>query len=420
MTASTPAGTNHESASSPLVSVEAVSVTLGEIQAVTDVSLELEPGRLLGLIGPNGAGKTTLLRTITAAISPDTGTVRVGGEDVHALSSKAVSRKIAVVPQDASLAFDFDVRDLVSMGRTPYLHRFSPSRPADRASVEAAMRRTDVAQFAERALSEVSGGERQRVLLARAIAQDTPVLLLDEPTASLDINHQIRTLELVRELVADGKTVIAAIHDLNLAARYCDDLLLLRDGRVTARGPPAQVLATDHIDEAFGARSVITTHPVTGTAHITALPGPCEESVEPCVVHIVPGPRTDVTLLYTLWQAGVTISIGPLPRGHSLEMTTAPLDIEAITTEPFRPLEGSVLDAVGERIAAADAVVGDAETIGSYRRLLDGRGGTRLIVLADDETEAPAVGGVEPAILCSAGACLSHLRSVANSNPPSE
>ena len=222
------AGTGRDAdATDPMLSVEGVSVALGGSTVLSDVTASAERGRFVGLVGPNGAGKTTLLRAITGALTPDAGQVRIDGQVVADLASKAASRLVASVPQDTSLSFDFDVRETVAMGRTPYVSRFGRRTSEDRDAVESAMARTDVADFADRSVTSLSGGERQRVLLARALAQDTPLLLLDEPTASLDIAHQIRTLELVRRLVDDGTTVVAAIHDLNLAARFCDRLVLL-------------------------------------------------------------------------------------------------------------------------------------------------------------------------------------------------
>ena len=243
-----------------MIKIEDVVVELGGATILDHVDATIDEGRFVGLVGPNGAGKTTLLRAVTGVVQPDAGEVRVGGDPVSSLSSREASRRIAVVPQDTTLSFDFPVEEVVAMGRNPYQSRFSGARlsgdetgseRSDREHVEAAMARTEVAEFSDRSITAVSGGERQRVLLARALAQDAPVLLLDEPTASLDINHQIRTLELVRQLVDDdGKTVVAAIHDLNLAAHYCDELLLLADGAVRASGGPESVLSETHLEAA--------------------------------------------------------------------------------------------------------------------------------------------------------------------------
>ncbi len=249
--------------------VEDLAVCLGGTRVLEDVSTTVPEGSLVGLVGPNGAGKTTLLRTINATLDPDSGRVTVGGAEVHALDSQAVSRRVATVPQDTAISFDFSVRQVVEMGRYPHRSRFGAD--PDPEAVERAMERAAVADLADRSIDAVSGGERQRVVLARALAQDAPVLVLDEPTASLDVNHQVATLDLVRELVADGRSALAAIHDLNLAARYCDRIVLLAEGSILAAGDPGEVLTESAIGSAFGADAVVTDHPVTGSPLVTAL-----------------------------------------------------------------------------------------------------------------------------------------------------
>ena len=246
-------------------------VQLGGESVLGGVSLSVGRGEFVGLVGPNGAGKTTLLHTLNGTRSPDAGTVRVDGEPVGTQSSREVARQIATVPQETTLSFSFSVADVVEMGRTPYVSRFGTTTPADHEAVERAMAAAEVAEFADRSVQSLSGGERQRVLLARALAQETETLLLDEPTASLDINHQVRTLELVADAVADGRAVVAAIHDLDLAARYCDRLLLLADGGIRAAGEPASVLASDALQTAFGVPTELSEDPTTGTPRVTAV-----------------------------------------------------------------------------------------------------------------------------------------------------
>ena len=260
----------------PALELDGVSVSLGGVDVLADVSLTVETGTFLGLIGPNGAGKTTLLRAANGRLDPDAGAVRIDGEDVHALSSKAASRRVATVPQEPSLSFAFPVRKIVDMGRHPHRDRLGrdAGRPGDDGGdpVERAMERTDVARFADRPVTELSGGERQRVLLARALTQDAPLLLLDEPTASLDVNHGVHTLDLVAGLAAGGTTVVAAIHDLDLAARFCDELALLSGGEIAARGPPGDVLDPDALEAAFGTPIAVGRDPVTGAPSVTAFP----------------------------------------------------------------------------------------------------------------------------------------------------
>ncbi len=255
-----------------MIRVEDVSVSLGGTEILTDVSLRADREELVGLIGPNGAGKTTLLRVASGVLDPDAGRVTVEGDQVHDLSSRAASRRVAVVPQDTAVSFSFDVGSVVEMGRHPYRGRFGSVDPEGRERVESAMERTDVARFAERSIESVSGGERRRALLARALAQDTPVLLLDEPTASLDVTRGVETLSLVRDLVDDGRTVIAAIHDLDLAARFCDEIVVLVDGEVLARGPPAAVLDDETVSEAFDGDAAVRTDPLTDAPTVTAYP----------------------------------------------------------------------------------------------------------------------------------------------------
>jgi iron complex transport system ATP-binding protein len=350
------AGTGRDAdATDPMLSVEGVSVALGGSTVLSDVTASAERGRFVGLVGPNGAGKTTLLRTVSGALTPDSGRVRVAGEVVSDLSSRAASRLVATLPQDTTLAFDFDVRETVAMGRTPYVSRFGRRTSEDRDAVESAMARTDVADFADRSVTSLSGGERQRVLLARALAQDTPLLLLDEPTASLDIAHQIRTLELVRRLVDDGTTVVAAIHDLNLAAHYCDDVWLLSDGDLLATGTPEEVLTEARLSGAFDTDAVVTRHPVTGSVYVTALPA--DRGDAEGHVHVVGGGGSASRLLYLLSAAGYRVTVGALNEGDADTETARHLGIDPVTVDPFAPVDAAAEERVRRLAAGADAVV---------------------------------------------------------------
>jgi len=218
-----------------VIRVDDVHVAFGDVEVLDGVDLAVEAGEFVGLVGPNSAGKTTLLRTVNGALAPDAGEVFVGDDRIHDLSSRATSRRVATVPQDTSVRFAFDVADVVAMGRTPHRSRFS-SDPDQTAHVDAALERTETAHLRDRRVDTLSGGERQRVFIARALAQDAPSLVLDEPTASLDVNHATQTLALVRELADEDRAVLAAIHDLESAARFCDRLALVHDGRIVDQG----------------------------------------------------------------------------------------------------------------------------------------------------------------------------------------
>ncbi|WP_224269694.1 heme ABC transporter ATP-binding protein [Haloprofundus salinisoli] len=368
------------------IRVDDLAVELGGVSVLDGVDATVERGTFVGLVGPNGAGKTTLLRSLSGLIRPDRGAVTVDGVPIAGRSSKEVSRLVATVPQDTSLSFDFDVRETVAMGRSPHLGRFERFGPEDERAVDDAMARTAVTEFADRSVTAVSGGERQRVLLARALAQDAPVLLLDEPTASLDINHQVRTLELVRDLVASGKTVVAAIHDLNLAAHYCDELLLLGDGRVLAAGDPEAVLTEANLETAFRANAVVSRHPVTGSVYVTALPDdPRRDRGDEGRVHVVGGGGSAARLLYLLDAAGYEVSVGALNEGDSDTETAHSLGLDAVTVRPFAAVDGEARAEVESRIREADVtVVADVEVGEGNRANLEAVRAASSVVLVEE------------------------------------
>ena len=241
------------------------------------VNLGAGRGELVGLIGPNGAGKSTLLRAISGTLGHRDGVVRLEGDDIESMSAKEVASALALVPQIAPYTHGFTAMELVLMGRYPHLGRFQIEGSEDQHIACDAMQMTETERFAERTLDTLSGGERQRVFVSRALAQQPRILLLDEPTSNLDVLHQLKVLDLVRELVDDGLTAIAAIHDLNLAARYCDRLVLLAHGRVLSEGTPGEVLSPDTIESAFGVKSAVYRDPVTGALAISLI-GPADGS----------------------------------------------------------------------------------------------------------------------------------------------
>lgn len=338
----------------PAIDVDGVSVAFAGSDVLESVSTTVDKGRFVGLVGPNGAGKTTLLRTLNGVLDPDAGTVRVAGRRLDGLGSGATSRLVATVPQSTASTFAFDVRRIVGMGRTPHLARFEGRTAADREAVENAMDRAAVADLADRPVTEVSGGERQRVFLARALAQDAPVLLLDEPTSDLDVNHQIRTLDIVSDLVDEGRTVVAAIHDLDLAARYCDELRLLHDGRIRAAGPPDAVLTEATIEAAFDTAATVTTHPVTGTASVTAFAAAGEAAGR---VHVVGGGGAATPVLHRLDAAGFDCSVGAVGADDADAETAAALGSDLLTVPPYAPVDDATADSVADAVDRADAVV---------------------------------------------------------------
>jgi len=222
------------------------------------VDLEVGEGEFRGVLGPNGSGKSTLLRALTGVRPLAAGSVELFGTPLASLGRRAVARLVGVVPQTATPAFEYTVREIVAMGRTPYLGRLQSERRGDREAVRRALAETETADLAERLIGELSAGEAQRVAIARALAQEPRVLLLDEPTTYLDIGHQAEILDLLHELNAgSGLTVVCISHDINLAAQYCTRLTMLDAGAVVAEGPPEEIVTVERLQSVYGARVVV-------------------------------------------------------------------------------------------------------------------------------------------------------------------
>lgn len=283
---------------SDLVTLEAVSRCSDGRMLLDGVSLTVKTGELVGIIGPNGAGKTTLLSIMAGLLEPSAGMVYINQVPLSTLCRRQIAQQIAAVPQATTVSdFRFSARDIVLMGRYPHRDRFAGETFEDHAIATDAMRHTRVMPFADRSVTELSGGERQRVTVARALAQQPRLLLLDEPTASLDLSHQLHVLQLVYQRVTkDRLTAVIAIHDLGLASRFCDRLILLDQGRIVADGPPAAVLTPDHLATVFGVVAQVSPHPVTSGLMIHV--------IEPVPDDAMPLGRTVGTGSPRVWHKG--------------------------------------------------------------------------------------------------------------------
>ncbi len=234
------------------------SYSYGTTPALSDITLDIAPGRFYGVLGPNGCGKTTFLDLLIGAKEADSGTVQFNGLPLASYRRRDLARRVSLVPQDFAIGFAFTVAEVVMMGRHPYIQRFAAPSAKDWQLVDGAMATIGIDHFGSRYVNELSGGEKQRVAVARALAQDTPVLLFDEATASLDVQYTLQIFNVAKRLVKDeGRTVIAVIHNLNLAAAYCDEIIFMKEGRLMRQGSVSEVMEPGVINEVFGVESEV-------------------------------------------------------------------------------------------------------------------------------------------------------------------
>jgi iron complex transport system ATP-binding protein len=257
------------SAADAVLAAESVVYSYGARKAVDGISIGVRPGELVGVIGPNGSGKSTLMRLLSGLFRPQAGEVRLDGRRLADVPRRELARAVAVVTQEPVVDFPFSVTEVVLMGRAPHLGGALFESARDIEAARRAMARTHVLDLADRLVDELSGGERQRVVLARALAQEARILLLDEPTAFLDIRHQVEVFGLLGELRTEGYSILAAVHDLNLAASHCDRLALLKGGRLVVAGAPATVLTAEHVRSAYEIDVEVRRHPRTGAPSVS-------------------------------------------------------------------------------------------------------------------------------------------------------
>jgi iron complex transport system ATP-binding protein len=348
----------------PALVLEAVSFAYGDRPVLQDVSLRFAAGEMVALLGPNGAGKTTLLRLASAVLTPASGRVTLHGRPVVALSRKAIARAVAVLPQDFSVQFAYTTRQVVELGRLSHAGALGVHTAADREAVERALAATNMLGLAERIFNELSGGERQRALVALALAQESAIILLDEPTAHLDVKHQIAVLDLLHALNRErGTTIIAAIHDLNLAARYFPRLVLL-DGTVRTDGAPSAVLDAALLASVYGAELRVGILP--SDTHLSVLPpsGAAQDGEAPsrpespaALVHVIAGGGSGALVMRALADAAIPFTAGPFNVGDGDEALARRLATQTLSEPPATPFALETLAALRAHVAFVRALV---------------------------------------------------------------
>lgn len=324
------------------VEVKNLVFSYGSETVLDGVSLSLAQGDFIGIIGPNGSGKSTLLKNMAAVLTPDSGEIIIDGKALAHWKRRNLARRMGVVGQGGGAGFNFTVEEMVAMGRYPYLDRFGSFKPADRQAVERAMHLTGCYHLRQREIFSLSGGERQRAILARALAQETPCLLLDEPTSFLDLGYQVELLELLQSLNQREKlTIIVVMHDLNLASRYCRKLFLLYRGQIYAGGSPEEVLTREHILEVYRTEVLIEPHPLDEKPQVipvAAAPAAGSENSFKKRVHLIGGGGSATPLMKELFVKGLSLSAGVLNVGDSDWVTARRLGLRMVEESPFSPI----------------------------------------------------------------------------------
>ena len=375
--------------SEPVLAAHDLGWTIGEARILDGVSLAAQPGELIGIIGPNGAGKTTLLRLLAGLLLPTSGRVLLRGRSVHEMDHRERARWISFMSQDTSQVYPFTVMEILLMGRYPHLGRFQNETAEDRERARRMLSYVGLPALGERTFSALSGGERQLVLFARTLVQETDVLLLDEPSSSLDIHHEDRIFSMAQELAREGRAVMASVHNLTVAAQYCSRLVLLEKGRVARDGRPAKVLESALLDRVYATRTVVSPSLATGSPTVVVVPrGSDGGGVR---VHLVGGAGSAVNLTRELYRLGCSLSGGIAHERDSDERLWKSLGIPCRSMGAFSRITDDEVQAASSLVEEAELTVlccfpVGAGNLGNLKLALRAR---RLAVLTPGPEDVP-------------------------------
>lgn len=326
------------------------------------IDLQIEKGSFIGIIGPNASGKSTLLKNISRTLRADQGVVYLDKKILNEYGSLELAKKMAVVPQNIEISFNFNVYDIIMMGRHPYQKRWSGLSEKDKKIVREVMEVTDTLKLKNKLINELSGGEKQRVIIARALAQKPDILLLDEPTSNLDINYQGEIYDLLKYLNREfNLTIITVSHNLNLTAQYCEELILIKAGKIFASGPAEEVLTVKNIEKVYKAEVLIRINPISEKPFITLIPEKNnnfkKEKYKDFKIHVISGGGTGRNFLYKLDKAGYPMSIGVLNIGDADWENAKELGLEIVEAPPFIEISKAEIEKNKKLIKKADLVI---------------------------------------------------------------
>lgn len=341
-----------------MLEIKDLVTKIEEKKIINNIHLNLSKGEFLGIVGPNGAGKTTLLRSITNVLKPIDGKIKINNKNIENMNRKEISKIMSMVPQNSFISFPFKAKDVVLMGRSPYKGRFDSINEEDRKEAKKYMNLTNTWQFRDKKVNELSGGEIQRISIARALVQNPQILLMDEPTSHLDLNHEFNVLSLIKELQEDGLSIISVFHDLNLASRFCDRIIILKKGKIFSKGKPKKILTTENVSKVYGANVIVKKNPTTNNPYIIPVSHSHKNKKKrKHSIHVVCGGGSGSRLIKLLTEEGYDPSVGVINVLDSDYETSNSLDLDIISEAPFSPISKEAFQENNKMIKNSEIII---------------------------------------------------------------
>jgi iron complex transport system ATP-binding protein len=367
-----------------IIEIKNLSYKINNNVILDNINLNVKKGELVGLIGPNGAGKTTLLKCING-INKTEGEIRVYNTPIIELSGKKLAAEIALMHQNTQIGFPFSAGEVVLMGRYPYLKRLQRESREDKSIARKYMEYTDTVSLEDSSISEMSGGERQRVLFAKTLTQETDIILLDEPTASLDITYQEQIFKYSRDLSQQGTTIIAAVHDLKIAAKYCTRLVLMNDGHIAADGKPEEVLTSGNLSRVYGVNALVYRNRITGLLDIY-IHKPNEDN-KSLRVHVIGGGGSAAGVIRQLYERGCHVSSGVFFQGDSDILSAGVFGIDYLEEKPFSGISDRLYKDNLSYVRNSDLTILCNMPFGmqNIRNLEAAEHASKLVIIEDDD-----------------------------------